>query len=209
MLYGSKKKNTEFATEFVNNIKRRESALFESEIVLAAIYMDPRYNVILTDAQIRAAKDCLLNTDTRIEELCIETEKASNEDNSCIIQDTSHIVEEDEFESLLKNAEAVRGQTKSRNSTSSCSVENKLDDFLKESRLKSSTDILSYWNNKNTSELYKLAEVLLTVPPTQVSVERLFSALKFILSPHRSRMNGNLVNDILVIRLNRNKIIDN
>lgn len=55
-------------------------------------------------------------------------------------------------------------------------------------------------------ELYELAQVILAVPPKQVSVERLFSGLKFILSPHRSKMNSDVIDNILLIRLNMQKL---
>ena len=43
----------------------------------------------------------------------------------------------------------------------------------------------------------------------QVSVERLFSALKFILNPHRTSMKSDIITDILLIRLNIQKAQEN
>ncbi|XP_067635447.1 uncharacterized protein [Eurosta solidaginis] len=51
-------------------------------------------------------------------------------------------------------------------------------------------------------DLYKLAEVILAVPSSQVSVERGFSALSTILTKQRSRLSSNTINDLLMIKLN-------
>ncbi|KYQ47162.1 hypothetical protein ALC60_13794 [Trachymyrmex zeteki] len=72
------------------------------------------------------------------------------------------------------------------------------------SHLKTKESILEFWENKKLTmpELYKLSKIILAAPATQVSVERLFSALKFILSLLRSNLSKELVNDILVVRCN-------
>lgn len=71
-------------------------------------------------------------------------------------------------------------------------------------RAKLKEDVLVYWqNNKdNYPELYKLAEIVLAVPGTQVSVERLFSMLKFILNSLRNRLSSDIINDILFLKAN-------
>ncbi|CAL1672944.1 unnamed protein product [Lasius platythorax] len=45
--------------------------------------------------------------------------------------------------------------------------------------------------------------VILSVPSTQVSVERLFSGLKFILSPLKTNINERILEDQLLVRSNR------
>ncbi|KYN08223.1 hypothetical protein ALC62_00798 [Cyphomyrmex costatus] len=73
--------------------------------------------------------------------------------------------------------------------------------------LKSKENILQFWkkNKRSMPDLYKLANIVLAVPSTKVSVERLFSSLKYILSPLRSNLNENIINDILLIRANVKK----
>jgi len=56
---------------------------------------------------------------------------------------------------------------------------------------------------KSHPELYALSKISCTFPVTQVSVERSFSGLKFILSPHRSKMTAELLEKVLLIRANR------
>lgn len=52
-------------------------------------------------------------------------------------------------------------------------------------------------------ELYILAKIVFAVPSTQVSVERLFSGLKFILSPYRSNITSTNLESQLIVRTNR------
>ncbi|XP_060810041.1 uncharacterized protein LOC132904136 [Amyelois transitella] len=76
------------------------------------------------------------------------------------------------------------------------------DELRRILRLSLDTDIISYWSNKSTTHL-DITLVALTVlasPATQVSGERLFSSLKFILSPLRSNLSSILVQNILFIR---------
>ena len=47
-----------------------------------------------------------------------------------------------------------------------------------------------------------VARLLRAMPPTQISVERLFSALKFFKSDLRSRLKANSFNALLLLRAN-------
>lgn len=47
-------------------------------------------------------------------------------------------------------------------------------------------------------ELYQLASIVLAVPAMQVSVERAFSSLKFILAPQRSNISEDTLEDMTV-----------
>lgn len=51
-------------------------------------------------------------------------------------------------------------------------------------------------------DLQEVALLLTTLPVTQVSVERLFSALKLLKSDRRNRLKEDIIADILVLRAN-------
>ena len=75
-------------------------------------------------------------------------------------------------------------------------------------RLNADENVLEFWESKKFESGYKnlyiLSQVVLAVPATQVSVERAFSALTLILSDRRTRMLPDLIDDILIIKLNKN-----
>lgn len=66
------------------------------------------------------------------------------------------------------------------------------------------TNVLQYWYDKQFENplLNKLANIVFAVPASQVSVERAFSILKFILSDYRTRLNPDLLQEIMLARLN-------
>ena len=79
-----------------------------------------------------------------------------------------------------------------------------LNFFANEPRLEKNESVLQYWEQFKESkrELYELSQVVLSVSTTPVSVERAFSDLKYILSPLRTNMSEQLLEDILLIRSN-------
>lgn len=84
-------------------------------------------------------------------------------------------------------------------------IRNILEKYYKETKmLDRKENVLQYWykRQKTHPELYELSCVALAVPVTQVSVERLFSSLKFILHPLRMNMQASLVEDLLLVRNN-------
>lgn len=83
-------------------------------------------------------------------------------------------------------------------------IDSIIDAFLKEPRVNKKENILSWWYSKRFTHplLFSLSEVALAVPPTQVSVERLFSGLKFTLSYLRDKLGEDSLDDIMLIRIN-------
>lgn len=164
--------------------------------------MDPRYHVILTDSIITDVKHCLLQTHDRL--LSISHRPSTIESTN---PNEVDILKDNDFEKLLQNAEATRSNVSYNNNTCQ-TLDNEIEEYLKEPRLKNSSNILHYWTIKKDKmpKLFDLSEIILAIPPTQVSVERLFSALKFILSPHRSSTKPDIIQHILLIRLNMPKL---
>ena len=121
----------------------------------------------------------------------------SHEDND---DDDRQEKKPDDLECLLKSKESVR-----RRSRQDDGIDKIIEAFSKENRIDKETNLLQYWlERKNVNPvLFHLSQIVLSVPATQVSVERLFSSLKFILSPQRSQMSETLLNDILLIRANK------
>lgn len=74
-----------------------------------------------------------------------------------------------------------------------------------EQRQPTSYNVWQHWMNRKTShrELSAVAAVVMSVPATQSMVERAFSALALVLSPHRSTLGEGTLENILLIKLNR------
>lgn len=71
-------------------------------------------------------------------------------------------------------------------------------------RIDSKMSVLKFWEEKEAQfpRLHKIALIVLAGAGTQVSVERLFSGLKFLLNDHRSMLSSQNIEDILLIRGN-------
>lgn len=71
-------------------------------------------------------------------------------------------------------------------------------------RLPINSNILDFFNDVKLKQphLTAIAQVVLATPATQVSVERAFSALHFILSERRSSISADNLNSLLLIKLN-------
>ena len=81
-----------------------------------------------------------------------------------------------------------------------------IDDFTIRTREPLYTDVLNFWNNKRYISGFvhvsKVAEIILSIPATQVSVERSFSALQFILNENWSKLTEGNLQNLLIVRLN-------
>lgn len=84
----------------------------------------------------------------------------------------------------------------------------KLENVCNGARLPFDKNVLEYWKSTYISnpELAKLLDVTLSVPSTQVSVERAFSALSTILTKLRCKLSKDTINNILLVKLNKNLI---
>lgn len=80
-----------------------------------------------------------------------------------------------------------------------------LNNYLATMAVDSTTNLMDFWrvSRQLWPALYELAAVVHACPATQVSVERLFSAMKFILHHLRVCLAGDVLEDILIIRANR------
>lgn len=109
-----------------------------------------------------------------------------------------------DLETMLKAKETSRVRVQRRGTNTSV-AENILDAHIKLPRLSLTTNILEHWESQKNSNpvLYILSQVALSIPATQVSVERLFFSLKFILSAQRAHLAQQKLVDVMFIRANK------
>lgn len=182
-----------FSTNLVESLNEREKALFNQDVIMSAIFLDPRFKVVLSTSQIDIAKNYISYVWNALKNI--------NEGNNFVEESSleSTSTEEDEIEQFLKQKENI--SSKSHNTAD---IRWLLDRYYEEPREKRDTCVLKYWAAKETSsnELYNVAKQIIGLPMTQVSVERAFSALKYILNCQRTNLKENLLEDVLLLRLN-------
>ena len=69
-------------------------------------------------------------------------------------------------------------------------------------RLDKKTDIYKFWDTHQNSDLASVCSIMLALPVTQVSVERTFSGLRYILNNLRYNMKHDIIDAIMVLRTN-------
>lgn len=74
-------------------------------------------------------------------------------------------------------------------------------------------DIIRYWKQRKimNPRMYRIAIALLSIPSTQVTVERLFSQLKLVITDTRTRLNCKSIKNIMFLKSNESlwpKVID-
>lgn len=184
--------NNSFAPILLNAVCNREQEILSNKSLLPSVVLDVRYKNLLSNNEKEIAIMYLVNTWKYYKKLNFDTnnELSSPSFSSCTSTDT------DDIEQLLLEKDNQMLQNKT---SSSSNIAAALNTFSQFTRLDKEENILKYWENHDIRELKELANITHSIPPTQVSVERLFSALKFILNDYRWRLNYDIIDDILVI----------
>lgn len=204
-----------FAQKFIRNMNIREIHIMNNNAFISAIFMDPRYKITLTEEQSMTAINHLTNIWIHMKNLEKEHEELTmsdiNTDNLSESEVSCNSKSGDEIEEFLKsnylNASSSQNDlSNSQKSTISTRIETLLKSYhIEQNRIGNKTNILKFWKSMETihPELHELAKVVFSVPGTQVSVERLFSGLKYILSPYRTNIGSKNLEDQLLVRTNR------
>lgn len=81
----------------------------------------------------------------------------------------------------------------------------RLNNLCLQPRLSIEKSVLEYWSTQESAdpELFEVSQIVLAAPVTSVTVERAFNALTHILTAPRTNIDGNNLEDILIVRLNQ------
>ena len=170
-----KNQKNEYSIHMLNCLTDREKMVMSNPVFLSCIFLDLRYKNLLTANEKQIATDYIKKTHLKLKSIN-DVEIASTE-----ISDGS--TTEDELEKMLKS----RDLDNSAASGSSSNFLNILAKYEKEPRMKNSENILGYWH-KSSTDLGIVARNLLSLPVTQVSVERAFSGFSFIFNNYRTNL---------------------
>lgn len=77
-------------------------------------------------------------------------------------------------------------------------------------RIPATQNVLQFWQEKKTEhpEIYLLSTTINAVPPTQSTTERSFSTLSFVYDDRRTRLSLVLLEQILIIKLNKDLALE-
>lgn len=173
------------AKDIVTNMNNREDRLMNNKLILAAVYLDPRYNMLLNETDREIAVSYLCELHCRLNETDLIDTGTNN----------TNTAETDDFQIFLQNA---------TNRNEDTGIVNRISQFRNRPPINYKTNIFEYWRRMKIEEpdLFKLVMTLFTVAVTQVDVERAFSSLKFIFNNYRSNLNTPMLSKILILRSN-------
>lgn len=214
---------TELNKILLECIKNREKLLLQNETIFSAIYLDPRLRRILNKENKDLAKKHLKRLTRSIHTLKMQSHPvvqnvAPTEENLLALPSSS-------ISNLSLSSTSLEAVTVTqlpllddylnsiKESNTSDEEEDELSDldakFLEienfhPKRLPSESNILDYWeaHKYTNTNLYKLATLIHGVPATQVSVERAFSALHYVLGYLRYKLSSENLATILLVKLN-------
>lgn len=218
-MQNEKKIDNTYSKILVNAMELKEENLM-SDPMLGCIYLDPRFQIMLTDIQKQKAKLHLLHVYSNMYALKTNDgtskvlENIITTDSSLYDSENENNPDEDDFEVVLAQREKEKSSVNvqitntelSRNSAGSEEMfKNTINLYDNIGRIHSKRKILEYWEDKKDiyPELYKVSRVLFSVPGTQVSVERAFSSFNFIFTDKRNSIDESILDDILLLRLNK------
>lgn len=200
---------TNFAEIFLSKILKREKDLLNYPAMLCAIYLDRRYRKELKNVEhIEIAKRTLAN---HYERLLSQQPKQLPEEQP------EPEITVDSFEEYLRQSDETTL------STPEFAVSSAIDEgfdrgaFMKMlqkyeqnvSRKHHALSLFEDWEilKAEYPELYQLAMILYGIPPTQVTVERSFSAMAFVFNVKRAQLAQAMLENILTIKLNKELVI--
>lgn len=184
------RKTDTLSINLLKHMNNRHDMLMNNPVLVACVYLDPRFQRAIPN-QKQLAIEMLKSIYSRIEAVDKEEvgQHANDEENK-----SSDSLEGD----LLQYLDACS----TAYDTSDIDAKIRSFDNVPPEQIK--TSVLEYWANrqKDLPELYKLASVVLAIPPTQCTVERAFSALALVLSSRRAKLGDTVLANILLVRFN-------
>lgn len=201
LLFSLEKSNNSIAKDIVLSMGHREKEMLSNTILLAGIYVDPMNRILLNETQVALARQALFDLSLKVnshtttdDHILYESDVLNEDENDCVT------FPENDFQQYMDRLENSKEKRRKLDPSEFVKIQffSELDEILKidrKQKLEVCDAIKLY-----PSIIKKLALVVTAMPPTQVSVERLFSALKLIKSDVRASMKEDLIESILFLR---------
>lgn len=196
---------TDFAILLLQRLKLRQPELLNNVAMKCAVYLDPRVRFNLSEIETSMAKMHLEKIYNRIQQL----KRVKNDANESARQDNleEENRDDDSFQKYMAANAAAKENSASTNNTEEVialfNIMEQLDVYERSSPFHQ-MDVLAYWESKKTEwpESYELSTFINSIPPTQTTVERMFSLLSFFFTVRRYNLGAKMLQDILTIKLN-------
>lgn len=189
--------HAEFVEKLKYQMNRYKNQLFENPVLVSAVYLDPRYQRSLSKEKRELAIFFLSGLFENA--LLLE----SRSDTSGQHQQMDNIQANDDFIAFLDSLGSCGNTTTLHEPETEKPITTLLKNF-DGIQMNLNTSVLEFWyqNRSSQPELWRLSSIVHGVPPTQTSIEQAFSAFPLILTPRRNRISDDVLQNILLVRLN-------
>ncbi|XP_021694315.1 zinc finger BED domain-containing protein 4-like [Aedes aegypti] len=207
------KEGNVLAAKLLKTMQNRIRKLSSTKIFKASLYLDPRFNFIgskrLSPDDKKEAQEYLLALDRQLNEITgtkleLDNSKENVSPQSNFVEDyLADFFDEDSSSSVYALPaddtlliELIQLETREKVSITFRQSQSRFDEEV--------FDIVAYWNKRKFSNprLHRLAMAVLSAPSTQVTVERLFSRTKFILTDTRMKLNDVTLKNLMLLKMN-------
>lgn len=196
------------ATELRNCQKEREEKIFNNLLIQTAIHLDKRFSFTLQPEEIVRAEAFIVQIWKKKRFVAgLNAEETPEEDdftNANATTDSEDMILFSAYVGNLAQNVATTAPKPSGTPKGLPALEVELKKFSALPRLAPDVEMMEYWKNQEDFPVLRgIALDVISAPVTEVTAERLFSHLKFVLNEQRSAMKGERIEDILVMRMNR------
>lgn len=208
--------NSVYAKKLLACVKSREGEIMKNDVVKAGWFLDKTVSLLIeeTESTEKAKAVIRMVHKKRATMLGTVVEDSIEENRESETDDDENDEDVDEFDIHLKTLGKGKRKLKIVGSVetsgnpfqgSAKQLEDEIRDYTKADVPKKKMNTITWWieNEEKYPLLSTIALDIISAPLTEVSVERLFSHLNFILTKHRSTLKGTLLDDILFLRLNQ------
>lgn len=196
------KKDHPLKTLILTEMEKYKAKLLQNPVLVAAVYLDSRYQRVLSVGEKRLA--CTLLKNIYFKYQVIKGTEIQPQTNDIVNNDDS-----DSYNDMMEYLNSFPNEPEGFNQINTINVDD-VDDIIRsfDGKRESSMHVspLEYWEKHKTEMpvLYELSQAIFAIPPTQSSVERTFSALPVILTAKRTRINDECLQNILLLKNNQN-----
>ena len=208
------------ATEIAKSMKKREAGLLNNGLLLAAVCLDVTSMEMLPMESVEKAIQTITSLALRIQGLDEDDSKQiitdDDDDDAMSSSSEDSATDSDEEMRVLRKKQRRTcasfssrpveklPETASPAAQTITGVKAAIDKLMNQRMTlkKTKKDLVTLINEDYPEELKELALLLCTMPVTQVSVERLFSALKIFKRDQRNRLKEDILNALLLLKAN-------
>lgn len=193
--------NCSFAAYMLEKLiyRRDQMKIVDNDVMLAAMFLDLRFNRLLSKNQKERAIKHIQYLHEKIQQ-----KKHLEIPVPSPIQRTVSSDDPNVLEQILRNMESAERNLPVE-VTADRSLNKEIEQYGEIERANARTNVITEWQARKYDFpiLYELAMVVLAVSPTQASVERNFSTLEFVLNKRRNRLTEENLESVLFVKLNK------